>query len=340
MRPRSRAAARRRSAARSQRAQTDDDVRLAARRAYLDAAYRAELVRIAGEGLTQARAYEHDVTLRYREGSRAEYDLLQAQVDARNAEPPVLAARSAHAAAMLDLQRRLGLPAGRPLALVTPLAFEDGRVPVTVLDTLAAPARAAVAAAEANVEFRRRAVGAEGGARWPTLSASGTVSHQAYPSEFSPSRDQFARNVEASAKLEFPFFQGTRTFGAVQRARAELRQAEIERDQARAAAAIDFQVARDEVRRALAALAARRGTVQLATRAHQLARVRYDNGLSTQLEVSDARLRMLQARANEAEALRDYRLALAGMEHALGRPLVTTDVPIDELPRLEEETNR
>ena len=154
------------------------------------------------------------------------------------------------------------------------------------------------------------------------------------------SRHYFARNVEASAKLEFPFFQGTRTFGAVARARAELRQAEIERDQARAVAAIQFRTACDEVERSLAALAARRGTVQLATRGHELARIRYENGISTQLEVSDARLRMLQARANEAEALRDYRLALAALEHALGRPLVTADVPMDSLPRLVEETLR
>ncbi|NOT34637.1 MAG: TolC family protein [Candidatus Eisenbacteria bacterium] len=144
--------------------------------------------------------------------------------------------------------------------------------------------------------------------------------------------------MEASAKLEFPIFLGGRVFGAVHRARAELRQAEIERDQTRQSVAIEFERSRDEVARSLAALAARRGTVALATRAHELARVRYENGLSTQLEVSDARLRMLQSRANEAEALRDYRVALAGLEHALGRPIATREASIDDLPRLLEET--
>jgi outer membrane protein TolC len=42
--------------------------------------------------------------------------------------------------------------------------------------------------------------------------------------------------------------------------------------------------------------------VELAERAYQIAEVRYREGISTQVELSDARLQLEQARANRAQA--------------------------------------
>jgi outer membrane protein TolC len=49
--------------------------------------------------------------------------------------------------------------------------------------------------------------------------------------------------------------------------------------------------------------------------------VRYANGIATALEVSDARLALQQASVNEAQATRDYLLAIAALERALGHPV-------------------
>ena len=51
------------------------------------------------------------------------------------------------------------------------------------------------------------------------------------------------------------------------------------------------------------------GTVQQAQRAYEIAEIRYREGLSTQLELSDARLLLVQAQANRAQAGRDLQVA-------------------------------
>jgi outer membrane protein TolC len=79
--------------------------------------------------------------------------------------------------------------------------------------------------------------------------------------------------------------------------------------------------ARAELERAQSLVAARRVTVRQARRAQHLASVRYTNGMSTQLEVTDARLLAQRAETNEVQAVRDYLFALAQLEHALGRPV-------------------
>ena len=126
-------------------------------------------------------------------------------------------------------------------------------------------------------------------------------------------------------------FQGFRTFGTVQRARAELAQAEAAREQTRQGVELEVEQARNEVRARLATLVARRGTVTLATRAHHLASVRYQNGLATQLEVSDSRLKMQTAQVNEVAASKDYRIALLQLERATGQPLTLVPRSMDDI---------
>jgi len=73
------------------------------------------------------------------------------------------------------------------------------------------------------------------------------------------------------------------------------------------------------VNRAASAITARQRTVDQARRVHDLTVLRFENGLSTQLEVADARLGLLQARTNLAQATADYLLAEAQVARALGR---------------------
>ena len=84
-----------RRSATSQRDQTMADVTLAVHEAYWAALAAQQVVTIAKDGRDQAREHLRQVESYRRQGSRSEYDLLQAQVDASNQEPPLVAARSA-----------------------------------------------------------------------------------------------------------------------------------------------------------------------------------------------------------------------------------------------------
>ena len=51
----------------------------------------------------------------------------------------------------------------------------------------------------------------------------------------------------------------------------------------------------------------------------RLAQGRFDAGVGTILELTDAQLALTQAQNTEAQALADYRIALARLERAVGR---------------------
>jgi outer membrane protein TolC len=200
---------------------------------------------------------------------------------------------------------------------------------VPVDEDIGVSGRAALAQADAQVEVQEQVVRATKADRWPTLSAGTTLEEQAFPPRGSPFGANYFRNWNAEVRLSFPIFTGFRTAGAVQRARAELEQVRAQREQVQEEVALDAARARAELARTLALLSARRETVRQAERAHYLAGVRYTNGLTTQLEVSDARVLRQQAEVNEIQAMRDYLLALAQLERALGRAVPVERRPLD-----------
>jgi outer membrane protein TolC len=269
----------------------------------------------------------HRVSLNHQVGSSADYDLLRAQVEAANQEPLVIAARNGRDIALLEVRRIVNIPADQPLELVSPLPETTDSLPhvdFAALD-LDAASRAAVAAAEANVAFRREAVHVYHGDYYPTLSLSSSYGGQAYPTGTFPSGlSAFRKNWTASLTFSLPLFDGFRTHGAVVQAEADLQRAEAQLSQVREGVQIEIEQARAEIARAQALVQARHETVGQAGRAQHLATVRYDNGIATAIEVSDARLALEQASVNEAQATRDYLLAIAALERALGHgvPLV------------------
>jgi outer membrane protein TolC len=307
------------------------DLTYQVRQAYYDAVYAQRLVEIAEGALRQARAHLGLVRAGRREGSRSEYEALRAAVDAANQEPPVIAAGNGLDIALLALKRLVNVPLEQPVALVTPLVSPDGTVPVVTNLSTAVDRRPALAAADAEVEARGQAVKVYRGQRWPDLYVSTTIEHQAFPSELWPRRDQFRRNWDASLRLTLPIFTGLRTEGQVAQARADYETARANRDRLREGAAIEAAQAKAELERALSTLTARRETVRQARRAWELAGVRFTNGLSTQVEVSDARLQSQTAEVNQVQAMRDYLVAIAALERAVGHPVPVERRPLEDV---------
>lgn len=309
--------------------ETAADVAFQVKQAYWNTALQSRLLEIATENLDQAQRQLRQVQLFRQAGTRAEYDLLRAQVDAANQEPAVVAARNDYDLALLELKRLLDLPADAPLHLTTPLESPEATIPVVATDSLGGPERPALAAADAAVRQQQELLRVTHADRWPTLSLATTYNEQAFPQGVFPSTlDQFRRGWNGEVKLSFPIFTGFRTSARVEQARAAVQRAEAQRDQVHKQVELDVARAKAEVARAQALLVARRETVRQADRALHIAGVRYTNGIATQLEVSDARVAAQQSQVNEVQATRDYVVALARLERALGRTVPVVQQPI------------
>src|SRR5207237_6979259 len=101
-------------------------------------------------------------------------------------------------------------------------------------------------------------------------------------------------------------------------------EAQARYDKRREFAALDCRTTIDNLLRARAAWEASRGTAEQAERAYSIAAVRDKEGISTQIELNDARILLEQAVANRALAARNLQVARVKLALLPNLPLQNT----------------
>ena len=301
--------------------------------AYYDAALSARLVEIADATFRQSDATFNQTRLAFEAGSQPEFELLRAQVTRDNQRPIVIRRRAERDIALLRLKQLLEIPAAERLELVSPLDGDTLQPPGGLVATSAAAttasedARAAVRQAEAAVRGREAAVSIARAQRRPTVSVTSTYGEVAYPSGALPAFGDFRRNWNVGAIVQLPILNGGRLRADEAIARADAEEARARLQQTRELALVDSETALEELRSALAGWEASAGTVQQAQRAYEIAELRYREGVSTQLELNDARLLLVQAQATRAQAARDVQVARVRVALLPDLPIGTFGIP-------------
>jgi outer membrane protein TolC len=281
---------------------------------YYAAVLSDRLLAIAEATLEQAERTLRDVTLAREVGNVSEFELLRAQVTRDNQRPVVIQRRTDRDLAHLRLQQLLDLPLGDSLVLTTGLE-----------DTTTAPVLEAAGISEARdttlaergpvrqaEELVRAAEGRRqqaSGQQLPSLRLSSTYAQIGFPESAFELETQFVADWNVAIRLEVPLFTGGRIRGEKMVADADLAEARLQLDQTREQVSLATRDVLAQLETARAQLDASTGVVEQATRAYEIAEVRYREGISTQTELSDSRLLLQQAQANRAVAARDYQVA-------------------------------
>lgn len=305
------------------------DVSLQVAQAYLDAALAEETAGIVAASVELAQAHLAQVQLQLDAGTASELDVLRADVELANLQPQLAQARNARDLAASNLKRLVNLPAESEVTLTTTLAAGAGELPAVGAAALPALAeaspllarRASVRAARAQVEIREEQEDIARSAFLPTLQLQGNFSRQAFPSGMFPSGGDWQDDWNVGLALSWPLFQGFRRKAELDAAQAQVRQAELQEAQLHEGVRLEYDRALRELERARLQTEAAGRTVSQAQRVYELTELRFGQGVATQLDVSDARLALQQARLNEVTAYHDYYLALATAQRALGLPV-------------------
>jgi outer membrane protein TolC len=302
------------------------DVEVAAQRAklaldvteaYFDAVLADRLVAIADSSLVLTESVLRTTRVARQVGNQSEFDLLRAQVSRDNQMPQRINASTNRDLAYLRLKQLLNIPYADPVTLTTSLADDQALASLTAnelrpggaaADTSVngrAPVRQVLEALRAQ-ETQLRIAKSE----WlPTVTLSTQYGRIAFPKSGLPELSNFLSNWTVSLGASVPLFTGGRLKGERLVAQAGVMEAQARLDQTRELAALDARQALAQLEQSQAALSASMGTTEQAGKAYSIAEVRYKEGLSTQIELSDSRILLQQAAANRASAVRNVQVA-------------------------------
>jgi outer membrane protein len=310
----------------AQRAQ----LRLDVTQAYFDAALADRLVALAESSAVQTENVLKQTQLARTVGNVSEFDLLRAQVSSANQRPIVIQRQSDREVAYLRLKQLLNLPLDEAVQLTTVVddsaAINAALAAAGMLGDTSATDRATVRQAAEAIDAQRGQLKITNAERFPTLALTSQYGKVAFPLSSFPGSGDFRTNWTIGFASQLPLFTGGRIRGEQMVAEANVREAQARYEQLREFAALDSRVTLNNLFQARAAWLASLGTAEQANRAYSIAEVRYKEGISTQIELNDARILLEQAVTNRALAARNLQVARVKLALLPDLPLQTTGV--------------
>jgi outer membrane protein TolC len=339
-----RASRRLRNAARLNAEEVRNQATYDVQEAYLQALFAQQLLDIQQANITFAEAQLKQVTQFEAGGRAARFDVLRARVQRANIEPQVIQARNDVDMAMVELKRLTNVPPSTPVKLTTQLTPESVQATVVQLiqQESTVDTRPSVRAAEFTARARHDAIRVARADWLPSISVFFQTGYQAFPREnvFPTSVGRLAPEFcpvgststgcqnggwfpdrSLGVTLSWPLFDGLRAKGNIDAAQAQARIADLQLAQEREDVAVEIEEARANFQRAQALFAANRENAAEANEAYRLVNLRFNRGLSTQLDVSDSQIALMTARTNEARTVYDLYLAAADLARAQGKPI-------------------
>jgi outer membrane protein len=279
------------------------------------------LLDVARESYDLSVKHATQVHSLYDQGQVSEYDVIRADVAAANQQPQVLQAENQLHLAENALKSLLGLNLNSDVEFSGELVPIERESPATssVYD-IALVNRPEQQSIDLQKQLNKVQYTAESrNVYWPNLYLSAAATWQTEAPDFRVDDYQWNRSISASLQVSIPLFDGFATSARKQQVRAQGREIMNQQIQFKDGLKLEIQGIIDNIQTANERLDAQKKTVAQAERGLKIAEVRYENGISTLLEVLDAQLALSVAKTEYLKSVYNQRIAFFALDRAEGR---------------------
>ena len=263
-----------------------------------------------------------DTTRRYNAGTVPRFNVLRAEVELANARPKLIRARNTYRISKNNLVNQLGFNVPKeaqediPLTLSGKLTAEPYKMDLPQAIALALERRTELEALRKTQALRKEDIINAKAPYKPSVQAFG--GYDVHNSILSPDLGDEKYGFIAGVQLNWSLFDGGRTRGRVVEARALYGRAGVELDDAGRRIELEVRTAYSNFIEADEVLKSQEKVLEEADEALRLSRARSEAGTGTQLDVLSAQTALTEARTTQILALRDYSVARARLERAIG----------------------
>jgi outer membrane protein len=258
-------------------------------------------------------------------GTQPKSFVTRAEVDVANARVNVIRAQNAVSLARVALNTAMGIAVNAPTEVKDILAYQQ--FPMRREELVAEAMRnrpeyrqvkAQADAADATVrqtfrDFFPNLVGSG------TYGLTGVTGAPAAGSRSTSGFNDYGNEWRVGLSLNWSIFDGGAKIARYKEAKANLEAAQARVRDTELQVWQSVEQSYLNLGEAEERIGAARKAVESAEENYQLARGRFDAGVANIIELTDAQLALTQAQSTEAQALSDYRIAIANLERALGR---------------------
>jgi outer membrane protein len=302
------------SVAKSEIANTEEEVAAQVARAYLSAIRADAEVETAQANVTLSQAVLAQAENQKRAGTGTGIEITRAQVQLANDRQQLLVAENSRRSTHMQLLRILNLPLDLELDLTDKLGY----VPTETITLEHAKESALAERPDLRAQMEREnsarlSASAAKMERLPSLAAFGD--YGSIGAGFDNARPTRVYGIT----LRMPIFDGGRMDAQRAEAVSQYRAEKVRTKDLKEQIELDIRLALDGLQSAEEQVQVAKDGLALAENELTQARRRYEAGVTNSLEVTDAQTRLARARSNQIVAYYNYNFARIDLEQAMGR---------------------
>jgi len=276
-----------------------------------------ELLKIVESSLKNAEENFADLESHYEQGLVSDFDRLQVEVQVENIKPKVLELKKVLHDSQNGLKILLGLPQSADIVLAGSLNYSD-EIIISEDDAIAF-------ASENNYDLRtllnkrkvdEAFIALETSNYWPMLTAFGNYSYAGSSDDLKFSTYNYTL---VGLNLRINLFNGLRTARRVEQAEIGVRQSGEQIILTKEFLIQQIKSKLYELNRVRSEINALERTINLASKAYDISRARFNSGEGTQLEIKNADLELNTAKTNRLQSVYSYLSAKSDLDLLLGR---------------------
>jgi outer membrane protein len=279
------------------------------KQAYININFAQRLQLVAQQAVQRAELNLRSARGFFDVGTRPKSDVTRAEVDVANARVDVIRARNAERLGRAALNTAMGVAADTPTQVLDSLVYQPSNLDRARLQDEARRRR------PESRQARLRADAAEAVVRRTNRDFLPDITGSA---AYGGTRTSLDEAWSATLSLSWSIFDGGNRIARNREARANLDAAQARVLATELDIQRDVEQAQISVNEAEERIQAARTAVESAQENFRLAQGRFDAGVGTILELTDAQLALTQTQNTETQALADYRIALSNLDRAVG----------------------
>ena len=241
----------------------------------------------------------------FEQGVVSEYDLIRAKVQVNNLNPSYIAAKNGLELAILQLKMILSLPQEQEIVFLENLEdFSDRIVSVTDAESeRAVNNNSELRQLDLNIMSLQHNLKMVNSQHLPSLSAFGQYTYQTQAEDFRFSEYNWVGSAAVGLQLSIPIFNGRTVVNKAKQLKISLQELQLQKQYASDGIDLQIQSAINNMKAAQEQLSVNKDAISQAERGYEIAKVRYQTGSGTILELNDSELSMTQTNLNYQQSL-------------------------------------
>jgi outer membrane protein len=292
---------------------TRQTVILNVQQAYFGILQGQRLAEVAKDVVTQTQQHLDQAKGFYQAGTRPKIDVTKAEVDLANAQLALIQANNNLAVAQVTLNNAIGFTQSLTFPVEDILGFTPREYRLEEIVKTAFDQRPEILQIKAKQRSQEAAVDLARSSYYPILSGNAQYLMRGYHMPNDMTWDMFF-----GAVLTIPIFSGFSSPNQVAEQRANLRNLISQEESLKLNIRLEAEQAYLSQKQSAEQVRVTEKAVGQAQENYDLASGRYQVGVGSPLEITDAEVQLANAKANYIQALYNYKVAEAKIEKAMG----------------------